>query len=242
MATRHFRKFSSPVQAKRRSWSCRLVKGLIKRSQHLHQLMQWVINWWSKCWDRLNRSVNIVDTSWTVEAVFNQNLNCFNTLSVFLALSTLLKDTFNKCWRQLFQRSFTYSPFWFCSRLYCIPYTSCGQALLAYANRYPWLISRQLLLDCGIGVSSSSPGSSDLSTDPVVSQHRVLLFCQLKSMLDIVENDLLKWDCFCLLPLMTANVQNWTKLKQTSAPRESTAHQFWFEWRHFRILPTCSKR
>lgn len=56
----------------------------------------------------------------------------------------------------------------------------------------PWLTYRQLLLDCGIGVSSSSPGSSDLSSDPVVSQHRVLLFCQLKSMLDIVENDLLK--------------------------------------------------
>ncbi|XP_067042900.1 TATA-binding protein-associated factor 172-like [Acropora muricata] len=51
---------------------------------------------------------------------------------------------------------------------------------------------KQLLVDCGIGVSSSSPGSSDLSSDPVVSQHRVLLFCQLKSMLDIVENDLLK--------------------------------------------------
>jgi len=54
------------------------------------------------------------------------------------------------------------------------------------------LSCRQLLLDCGIGVSSSSPGSNDLSSDPVVSQHRVLLFCQLKSMLDIVENDLLK--------------------------------------------------
>ncbi|XP_068672856.1 TATA-binding protein-associated factor 172-like [Montipora foliosa] len=51
---------------------------------------------------------------------------------------------------------------------------------------------KQLLLDCGIGASSSSPGSNDLSSDPVVSQHRVLLFCQLKSMLDIVENDLLK--------------------------------------------------
>ena len=49
-----------------------------------------------------------------------------------------------------------------------------------------------VLMDCGIGVSSSSSGSSDLSSDPVVSQHRVLLFCQLKSMLDIVENDLLK--------------------------------------------------
>ena len=47
-------------------------------------------------------------------------------------------------------------------------------------------------MDCGIGVGSSSPGSTDLRSDPVVSQHRVLLFCQLKSMLDIVENDLLK--------------------------------------------------
>ncbi|EDO38022.1 predicted protein, partial [Nematostella vectensis] len=49
---------------------------------------------------------------------------------------------------------------------------------------------RQLLLDCGIGVSTSS--TSDLASEPVVSQHRVLLFCQLKSMLDIVENDLFK--------------------------------------------------
>ena len=47
-------------------------------------------------------------------------------------------------------------------------------------------------MDCGIGVGSSSPGSTVLCSDPVVSQHRVLLFCQLKSMLDIVENDLLK--------------------------------------------------
>ncbi|XP_048575409.1 TATA-binding protein-associated factor 172 isoform X2 [Nematostella vectensis] len=49
---------------------------------------------------------------------------------------------------------------------------------------------KQLLLDCGIGVSTSS--TSDLASEPVVSQHRVLLFCQLKSMLDIVENDLFK--------------------------------------------------
>ena len=47
-------------------------------------------------------------------------------------------------------------------------------------------------MDCEIGVGSSSPGSSDLSSDPVVFQHRVLLFCRLKSMLDIVENDLFK--------------------------------------------------
>ena len=46
--------------------------------------------------------------------------------------------------------------------------------------------NRQLLLDCGIGASSDSEA-------PVVNQHRVLLFCQLKSMLDIVEHDLLKY-------------------------------------------------
>lgn len=41
---------------------------------------------------------------------------------------------------------------------------------------------RQLLLDCGIGVGDT------LS----VNQHRALIFCQLKAMLDIVEHDLLK--------------------------------------------------
>ncbi|CAI9718030.1 TATA-binding protein-associated factor 172-like [Octopus vulgaris] len=48
---------------------------------------------------------------------------------------------------------------------------------------------KQLLYDCGIGVTS---GGNLSSTTPVVNQHRVLLFCQLKSMLNIVENDLLK--------------------------------------------------
>nr|XP_023679976.1 TATA-binding protein-associated factor 172 [Paramormyrops kingsleyae] len=47
---------------------------------------------------------------------------------------------------------------------------------------------KQLLLDCGLG----STGSSDVATEAVVAQHRVLIFCQLKSMLDIVEHDLLK--------------------------------------------------
>ncbi|XP_071815312.1 TATA-binding protein-associated factor 172-like [Apostichopus japonicus] len=42
---------------------------------------------------------------------------------------------------------------------------------------------RQLLQDCGVGVESQ---------ESVVGQHRVLLFCQLKGMLDIVEKDLLK--------------------------------------------------
>lgn len=42
------------------------------------------------------------------------------------------------------------------------------------------LLYRQLLLDCGIGVPLESVG-----------QHRALIFCQLKSMLNIVEKDLL---------------------------------------------------
>ncbi|XP_067645807.1 TATA-binding protein-associated factor 172 [Eurosta solidaginis] len=40
---------------------------------------------------------------------------------------------------------------------------------------------KQLLLDCGIGVQTES-----------VSQHRALIFCQLKAMLSIVEHDLLR--------------------------------------------------
>ncbi|XP_072292356.1 TATA-binding protein-associated factor 172 [Eucyclogobius newberryi] len=47
---------------------------------------------------------------------------------------------------------------------------------------------KQLLLDCGLGAGVSSEGG----TESVVAQHRVLIFCQLKSMLDIVEHDLLK--------------------------------------------------
>uniref|UniRef100_A0A8B9IZQ3 B-TFIID TATA-box binding protein associated factor 1 n=1 Tax=Amazona collaria TaxID=241587 RepID=A0A8B9IZQ3_9PSIT len=47
---------------------------------------------------------------------------------------------------------------------------------------------KQLLLDCGLG----NGGSSESGTEAVVAQHRVLIFCQLKSMLDIVEHDLLR--------------------------------------------------
>ncbi|KAM9325875.1 LOW QUALITY PROTEIN: TATA-binding protein-associated factor 172 [Gastrophryne carolinensis] len=47
---------------------------------------------------------------------------------------------------------------------------------------------KQLLLDCGLGSSVTPEGG----TEAVVAQHRILIFCQLKSMLDIVENDLLK--------------------------------------------------
>lgn len=49
---------------------------------------------------------------------------------------------------------------------------------------------RQLLLDCGIGTQTNASVIS--GSEPVVNQHRALVFCQLKSMLDIVENDLLK--------------------------------------------------
>lgn len=45
---------------------------------------------------------------------------------------------------------------------------------------------KQLLQDCGIGISPSNNSSA------VLSQHRALVFCQLKTMLDIVEHDLLK--------------------------------------------------
>ncbi|KOB74760.1 Uncharacterized protein OBRU01_03843 [Operophtera brumata] len=46
---------------------------------------------------------------------------------------------------------------------------------------------KQLLLDCGIGTASS-----EAAPEAVVSQHRALIFCQLKKMLDIVERDLLR--------------------------------------------------
>ncbi|KAK7208345.1 hypothetical protein BZA70DRAFT_273502 [Myxozyma melibiosi] len=51
-----------------------------------------------------------------------------------------------------------------------------------------------LLLDCGIGVDGAAGASQqdDLGGGAVISQHRALIFCQLKEMLDIVENDVLK--------------------------------------------------
>jgi len=53
---------------------------------------------------------------------------------------------------------------------------------------------RQLLSDCGIGVTDTAAAAA-AATDvaPAVNQHRVLIFCQLKSMLDIVEHDLLRY-------------------------------------------------
>lgn len=47
---------------------------------------------------------------------------------------------------------------------------------------------RQLLNDCGIGVASDG---GEMGVD-AVSQHRVLVFCQMKSMLDLVEQSLFR--------------------------------------------------
>ena len=50
---------------------------------------------------------------------------------------------------------------------------------------------RDLLQDCGIGVDSSGGGELASATESV-SQHRALIFCQMKEMLDIVQNDVLR--------------------------------------------------
>lgn len=50
---------------------------------------------------------------------------------------------------------------------------------------------RDLLVDCGIGVASSDPGGIP-SADQAVSQHRALIFCQMKEMLDMVESTVLR--------------------------------------------------
>lgn len=49
---------------------------------------------------------------------------------------------------------------------------------------------RDLLQDCGIGADSSGGGELATATESV-SQHRALIFCQMKEMLDIVQNDVL---------------------------------------------------
>ncbi|QPG72722.1 hypothetical protein FOA43_000023 [Brettanomyces nanus] len=76
----------------------------------------------------------------------------------------------------------------------------------AYLHRYnmdindihhaPKLMAlKNLLKECGIGLSgdlSSATGSAELLQENVISQHRALIFCQMKDMLDIVENELLR--------------------------------------------------
>lgn len=50
---------------------------------------------------------------------------------------------------------------------------------------------RDLLVDCGIGLDHSAEGELDTGAN-YVSPHRALVFCQMKEMLDIVQNDVLK--------------------------------------------------
>ena len=64
---------------------------------------------------------------------------------------------------------------------------------------------RDLLVDCGIGASDVAatgtghgPGHETVPVE-AVSQHRALIFCQMKEMLDIVQNDVLK----AMLPSVT---------------------------------------
>ncbi|KAK3929318.1 TATA-binding protein-associated factor 172 [Frankliniella fusca] len=60
---------------------------------------------------------------------------------------------------------------------------------IQHAAKLPAL--KQLLLDCGIGAEPSS-ATTGQPGEIAINQHRALIFCQLKVMLDIVENDLLK--------------------------------------------------
>ena len=48
---------------------------------------------------------------------------------------------------------------------------------------------RDLLIDCGIGVAEDA---GNISANNYVSQHRALIFCQMKEMLDMVQNDVLR--------------------------------------------------
>ena len=51
---------------------------------------------------------------------------------------------------------------------------------------------RDLLLDCGIGSPPPAEGELGADASNFVSPHRALIFCQMKEMLDIVQNDVLK--------------------------------------------------
>ncbi|RDW71198.1 putative MOT1-transcriptional accessory protein [Coleophoma cylindrospora] len=66
-----------------------------------------------------------------------------------------------------------------------------GTSLTDTAHAPKLTALRDLLVDCGIGVEPSS--ENDLTTETnYVSPHRALIFCQMKEMLDMVQNDVLK--------------------------------------------------
>lgn len=79
----------------------------------------------------------------------------------------------------------------------------CSLAEIVHGAKLPAL--KQLLLDCGIGQQQQQQQQACLNSSvtanlaaestqeqQLVSQHRALIFCQLKAMLDIVEKDLLR--------------------------------------------------
>lgn len=75
----------------------------------------------------------------------------------------------------------------------------------------PKLLSlRTLLWECGIG-TNDSPEFKTSEGEPVIAQHRALVFCQLKDMLDIVELELLKK----FMPLVT-----YMRLDGSTDPRD----------------------
>ena len=61
---------------------------------------------------------------------------------------------------------------------------------------------RQLLTECGVGVAPTDAKGQDATleaSEATISQHRVLIFCQMRQMLDIIETDLFK----ALMPTVT---------------------------------------
>lgn len=80
----------------------------------------------------------------------------------------------------------------------------------------PKLLSlKTLLLECGIGVLDVEPLKKlMILAEGVILEHRALIFCQLKDMLDIVENELLKK----YLPLVT-----YMRLDGLTDPRDRQA-------------------
>ena len=69
---------------------------------------------------------------------------------------------------------------------------ACDKAGQRIAHDYLFFFyCRQLLHDCGIGVSGEGEDGGEGVTS-AVSQHRALIFCQYKSMLNIIQNDLFK--------------------------------------------------
>ncbi|EON63494.1 hypothetical protein W97_02722 [Coniosporium apollinis CBS 100218] len=51
---------------------------------------------------------------------------------------------------------------------------------------------RDLLVDCGIGVTGSDTTGDIPNANEAVSQHRALIFCQMKEMLDMVQTEVLR--------------------------------------------------